>query len=236
MKKLLLALALALTLPIFSDSIIKKRIINAPEGAYIVFEQGKTATLLAIHAKNESLLVLEEISCPTSLVSKISNWQDWINIRAPGHTSWVMYKIDLQKAKLLQCFSFSRSSWIPIEGQEHFLTLLLKTSLKKVAERKKIGPSPMPGEMDLRPIWNPPFYYEGKKRSLTFEAYEMEWPKDDTELSQKLITAYFDTSGLSPFPTWVQISNDHMAVFAREIDAGTGLVSYYSDIPEYSLK
>lgn len=94
----------------------------------------------------------------------------------------------------------------------------------------------MPGEMDLRPIWNPPFFYEGKKKSLSFEAYEMEWPKDDTELSQKLITAYFDNSNLSPFPVWVQISNDHIAVFAREIDAGTGLVSYYSGIPQKVLK
>ncbi|HSW72748.1 MAG TPA: hypothetical protein VLG44_05020 [Chlamydiales bacterium] len=236
MKKLLLALALSLTFSLFSESIIKKRITNAPVGSYIVFEQGKTATLLSIQEINDSILVLEEISCPTSLTSKISNWQNWINDRAPGHTSWVMYKIDLQKAKMLECFSFSRSSWIPIEGQEHFLTLLLKTSLTKVVERKKIGLPPMPGEMDLRPIWNPPFFYEGKKKSLSFEAYEMEWPKDDTELSQKLITAYFDNSNLSPFPVWVQISNDHIAVFAREIDAGTGLVSYYSGIPQKVLK
>lgn len=232
LSTLLLSLALIIALPLFPDSLLKKRLSKAEAGAFIVFEQGKTVTLLSIHEKKDEILVLEEISCPSSKLSKISNWQSWVNEKAPGHTSWVMYKIDMQKAKILECFSFSRSSWIPMEGQEHFLTLLIKTPFQKVLERKKIGPPPMPGEVDHRSIWNPPFYHEGKKRSLTFDAYEIEWPKDSSELSQKKITAYFDRSELTPFPVWVQISNDHMAVYAREIDSGKGLVSYYSGIPE----
>ncbi len=231
MKRIILFLFLLYFCPLFSDSLLKERLLQAQPGAYAVFEQGKTRSLLHVHSRKEQVLILEEISLPSSL--GVRSWQEWIEERAPGHTSWSMYAIDLEKGELLSCFSFSRASWIQMGSQDHFLTLLLKKSFHALpdARRKKIGPPPMEGEADVRPVWNPPFLREGKKVPIDYVVAEIEWPKDASELSEKRLEVYFDKKKLSPFPVWVQVHTNHASVFARMVDSGEGLRSYYISFP-----
>lgn len=233
MKRIILFLFLLCFSPLFSDSLLKERLLRSQPGSYAVFEQGKTRSLLHVHSRKDQVLILEEISLPSSL--NVSSWQDWMEERAPGHTSWSMYAIDLEKGELLSCFSFSRASWIQMGSQDHFLTLLLKKSFHTLPDvrRKKIGAPPMDGETDMRPLWNPPFLHEGKKIPVEYTVSEIEWPKDASELSEKRLEVYFDKKNLSPFPAWIQVHNNHASVFARMVGSGEGLHSYYTSFPSH---
>jgi hypothetical protein len=228
--KIFLCALLLLFSPLHSDVPFKKRFQEAEPGSYVVFEQGKTLSLLNIHSRKDHWIIVEEISLPANL--KIHDWQNWMRQKAPGHTSWTMYKIDLDSGELLECFSFSRASWIQVSGH-NFLSLLLKTSFTSVPpnNRKKIGPPPLDGA-DLRALWNPPFFWQGKKLpSIEYDVVEVEWPRDSSELSQKKMEVYFDKAKLTPFPTWIQIQGSHMQFFGRAVDAGSHLTSYYPIFP-----
>src|ERR1700690_1336291 len=69
---------------------------KAQPGDYIVTEQSKTYSLLLIRSITTSSLLLEEINVPANAIdlSKTS-WKEWIENKAPHHTSWLMYEIDL---------------------------------------------------------------------------------------------------------------------------------------------
>lgn len=239
--KIIFIILLSLTFPLYvfcaGKNILLERITHAHSGDFIVTEQGKSIAIIRVHSLMEDILTLEEISVPSHLAKDINlKWQNWIDARAPGHTSWVMYEIDVKNKLLRECYSFTRSSFIQI--QDHFITSLFQQNFYKETSdmRKKIGPPPMDGELDLRPLWNPPLMVDGKQiPKASFDAYQTTWPKDTSELSQKIIELYFPVKEEYPFPFWIQIHGDHGSVFARVIDSGKNLHSYYRDIPRRSL-
>src|SRR5688572_20098924 len=90
-----------------------ERLEKAKNGDFTVLEAGKTVTLLAVRAKTDHSLVLEEISAPSEVLkTKPPSWAEWIKAHAPGHTSWSMIEIDLKNREILECYSFSKSAWI----------------------------------------------------------------------------------------------------------------------------
>ena len=210
---------------------LHERLKKAQKGDFLVTEQGKTKTLLRVHEANYPTLVLEEISFPSTVqVSKIA---EWILQKAPGHTNWVMYEIDLEKKALLECFSFSRGCFLQPENGQHLLQTFLNLSFEKVLpeKRRKIGPSPLPGESDYRPFWKPPLKINGQKVPSEFSVYSIVWPKDTSPLSEKVIELYFDAGKKIAFPAWIQVHAEHISVFSKVIDAGSKLPSFYSTFP-----
>lgn len=72
--------------------------------------------------------------------------------------------------------------------------------------RKRIGPPPHQGELDLRPIWNPKIVLNENIVQLQCEAFTVTWPKDGTELAGKRLTLYYAPSpALVAFPYWIEI-------------------------------
>jgi len=218
-----------------SASPLQERIGRASAGDYLVVEGGKMITVLSIRSVTPAAIVLEEVSAPSqNLKKRPSSWAEWIKARAPGHTSWSMLEVDRSTGEILECYSFTRASWLQLSSQESLLTTLLTLPLTPVPAdaRRKIGPPPSPGEMDTRKIWNPPALFEGKKQeNIRFDVYEATWPKDKSPLSGNSILLYFDRDGKFPLPFWIQVETAHAHLALRTIDTGKNFPSPYRKFP-----
>ncbi len=188
---------------------LKDKIVAAEAGDYVVTEQAKNYSVLIIRQKSAERLVLEEISTPKLQKS----WKRWVEERAPGATSWVMYEIDLKTDKLLDSYSFTQGGWLYMEEGSHFLTKLLTLPLEKLkpGQRKRIGPAPLTGEDDRRSLWMP-----------QADVYETCWPEDRSRIASSKIHVYFTTS---PFPSWIEVHEGHYDFKIRALESGKGLES-----------
>ncbi len=186
-------------------------------------------SVLTIRSLSPDRIYLEEISAPIKQISPYPpSWIEWVKKRAPGHTSWVLLAFDLRSGEVTDCYSFSKHSHVAVSSKESLLATLLKVPLTEVSlqERKKIGPPPEKGEMDIRKIWTPPFTFEGKKIGKgECSAFQTKWPQDGTEWGGYQITFYFDQEKRTMLPIWIEIEGSHGAIHFREIDAGTNLLS-----------
>ena len=207
------------------------RLLEGEKGDYIVTEQDRNYSLLLIRHIQQDSLLLEEISVPTHLINLSSiHWKQWIKENAPGHTSWIQYEIDPISLKLIEGYSFSKKGWLYLNETDQFLSKLLSLPLSKLSldERKKIGPSPKEDEPDLRKIWNPPLFSEGKKIKSSCEAWKTKWPKDDSLLSSCTIVIYFPSKETSSFPSWIEANNGHFSYAIKVIDSGKRMESSLS--------
>ncbi|MCX6987293.1 MAG: hypothetical protein NT065_03960 [Chlamydiae bacterium] len=211
--------------PCFSLTLADKLQKSEP-GDFIVTEQNKTYSLLCTVSVKDHRLILEEIAIPVSLLPSTASWKTWIADGAPGHTSWVMYEIDLQTYSLIQAYSFTRKAFIFLDESEHFLSRLIGLQLQKVSdiERKKIGPAPQSDEIDRRKIWHPTVKVNGKKTKVECDAWKTVWPKDDTLLSRCDVRLYFEKGAASiELPLWIEASNGHYTHAIKTLDSGKGL-------------
>jgi hypothetical protein len=180
---------------------------------------------------------LEEVSIPSSHVNtKTIDWRNWLIEKAPGHTAWTLYEIDLKGGQVLECFSCSKNGWIFLDDQEQFFAKLLTLPFSRLldAQKKKIGPPPAAGETDHRKTWAPPLIIEGKKISRpAFDVLRSLWPDDNSQLSSCAIDLYFDAEHAQfPFPYWIEVKSPHYAFKIQTFDSGHDLPSPLSqDIP-----
>lgn len=213
---------------------LKEKVPHAKMGDFIVTESNKNHSLLFIRSVQPNRLQLEEVTVPTSHIKNFKNaWQGWLQKGAPGHTSWVVYTLDLEKNNLVSCYSFDRRGWLALE--QSFLTHLLSLSLTRVqtTERKKIGPPPLDGEPDHRSSWTPPVVIEGKKlEKPTVDVLKAVWPEDGSQLSQCTVELYFDARRpLFLFPCWIEIKSPHYTHHFKVADSGEGMTSPHTFLP-----
>lgn len=220
------------TLSILNAFSLKEKITKGNVGDYIVVEQGGTYTILLIRELASSTLTLEEISIPECDYNAALSWKEWILAKAPGHTSWTAYQIDLVENRLLECYSYSQGTWVYTQDPNHFFTKLLTLSLNRTPEdkRRRIGPPPPFGEVDRRGFWSPPMVVEGKAHKKShLNAWTGKWPKDETALSGCEIEMYF---GDFPFPYWIDVKTTHFMAPLRSIDSGKSLSSPMAAFPQ----
>jgi len=214
------------------------KINEAKNGDYIVIEASKMVTVLSIRSMTEKSIELEEVSIPTkSILQRPTRWSEWVKNEAPGHTSWSVLDIDRATGEIIECYSFTHKAWIQLSPYQSVLVSLLQMPLTEVpiSERRKIGLPPASGEMDTRKVWSPPVCFEGKRiYSTNFDVYKTSWPKDQTNLSESVITFYFDNKTNFSMPFWIQIDTSHMQIALRTIDSGSFLVSPKTKIPKKS--
>lgn len=227
MKKIIYYLFVSLC-PLLQGGSLKERFQEAQPGDYSVTAQENTYSLLLVRSVSDRLL-LEEISVPEKQIDlKKVNWREWLMRRAPGHTSWTLYTLDLKDGKLLDCFSYSKKEWVYLENQDQFLARLLQLDLQMTPEkeRKRIGPKSS-GETDRRKIWSPALICEGKKSECAaFTVMHTYWPEDDSPLSGCRIELYFDQARPAfPFPYWIEVKSPHYAYKVRAVDSGHHLTS-----------
>jgi hypothetical protein len=215
------------SVPSFS---MKSKLECASAGDYIVTEQDNNVSILIVRSANTQTLVLEEISLPADQGHKAQpSWKNWVEAKAPGHTCWMLYEIDLQNGELIECFSVSKNGWVALTSSEHFFARLASLPFYKVpdSQKRKIGPPPASGESDNRRIWNPPLMFEGKKiPKPLFDVWQGKWLKDDSQLSECKIELYFSQSQQNfPFPYWIEVYNGHYTFKVRVKDSGQGMRS-----------
>ncbi len=232
MKKIVLFLIICSCLNAFC---VKDKIAAGKVGDYVVFAQGKMAAALLLRATSETTMTLEEITIPLA-ESDSKNWKNWIETKAPGHTAWTSYTIDLKKNQIIECYSHSRKAWMATNDPSNFLTKLLSLQLKTtpVDKRKRIGPPPAPEESDRRSLWLPPVVIEGKKIDKpNVSVWNGKWPHDETLLSDCIIEVYF---GEFAFPHWIEVKSPHYTATLRTIDCGHGASSPMPPTPELQLE
>ncbi|MCI5052744.1 MAG: hypothetical protein MRY21_06395 [Simkaniaceae bacterium] len=228
MKKIFYLLLLPLA--IFANT-LSTRLGSATPGDYIVTEYEEVYSMLCVHSKEGSRITLEEINIPWhALRGKKKEWKKWLENEAPGHSSWILYEIDLETHEMLECFSRSQNCFLNLS--DSFLTTLLTLPLAKIDESSltKVGPPPLAGK-DTRNAWSPPRYLNGSKIiSPNFSVYRTTLPDNETPLSGKTIDLYFDDQ--SPFPYWLKICDPTKgSVKLRSIDSGSGALSNTSHMP-----
>jgi hypothetical protein len=209
---------------------LKKKFETARPGDFIVTHVSHHYSLLLVRAIDPSLLCLEEITVPEGQVdaSKI-NWSKWVQTQAPGHTSWVLYRIDLTENKLKDSYCFSKKQWLFHEESENLFSKMISLPLLKtpLEQRRRIGPPPLAGEVDQRALWIPPLIINGKKISKApFDVWQAKWPNDASPLSGCIVDLYFHSSpSASPFPFWIEVQSTHYSLKIRGVNSGSGLVS-----------
>ncbi len=213
------------------------RFERAEVGSYIVTAQQSNLSLVLLRRKDGQTIQLEEVAAPLLKLKTLKSSVDildWLAKKAPGHTAWACYEIDLKKGSILEGYSYSRESWLFLDEQEHFLAKLLTQKLIKTPEneRRKIGPEPADGLFDARASWSPPKLHTGQK----FEAWRGSLPKDNSPLSECALELYFDGSDADfPFPYWVEIASPHYRYTAHALASGKGAISPMPPLPRREL-
>lgn len=220
---------------LYSESpCLKDFLLNANKGDFIVAETMKMLTLIRVRESDNKTVILEEITAP-SKKRPSEPWDSWLKKRAPGHSSWSVLEISVESGKILDCYSFSRNTYIQLSQKESLLASLLLSPLKEVPEnlRKKVGPPPLEGERDVRKSWSPPFIYEGKKvAGATFDVFQTSWPDDGSELGGRDVTFYFDKEKNVLLPIWIEIETSHITGKIRVLDSGKNLSSPLQKVPK----
>lgn len=228
----LLIIFLFITHSLFAFS-LKEKFQDAEAGTYVVTSQNQTTTLLHLHTKNGNQLLFEEISIPSHQTQGIE-WKKWPLRGAPGHTSWILYELDLDQNRITESYSLSRKSWVPTDEMEAFLIPLINLNLDFLSEelRMQKGPTQTPGKIDRKP-WGPPQVIHGEQvKDPEYDVYTTCWPYDNTDLAGKPLVLYFNKGKTNfPFPYWIQGREGAIKFKIRAVDSGTNMISLTTTIP-----
>jgi len=216
---------------------LRDRLWRAEAGTYVVTEQNRVASLLHLHTVKGDTLLFEEISIPTSLV-RHADWKEWAENGAHGHTSWILYEINLSTNQVTECYSIANKAWIPTDDIASFLIPLITLTLNPLSRERRMRNSPAaaPGQVEDRRPWGPPQIIHGKRVEYPeYDAFTATWPRDNSDLSGKKILLYFDKMRETfPFPFWIQQQTGPLKFKMRAIDSGTDMHSSITDIPRRS--
>lgn len=228
---LVIVLACFASLHADQEIFLRNNLTKARQGDYLVTAQHKNYSILIIRSKDNTQLAIDEITLPMALKPNDKNfsWRKWVENGALGNTCWLMYSINLPGGTIQNTFSLTRNEWVTIPQSQNFLSVLLNLSLKKIPknERKKVGPPPSSDSIDRRPIWQPQMIVDGiPLKGVLFEAWRTRWPKDNSELSGRVIEVFLPTDSErypTYFPYWLQINGMVGKAKVRIIDSGNNL-------------
>ncbi len=201
MKKLLLSLFL-LTLPLLqAESLHLKQLFNKlPESSYLIFKQEDQLTMLHIMERAPSHLFFEEISIPKSSFKKLNlSWEEFLEMGAPMHTSWLQYAWNTSSGKLDEVFDASSRHWLDHEEFNAFLPSILNLKLEKVPPQKR--------HRSGENLWSPTIHYDGNSyKDLACSEWQANWPQDNSDLSGAYLRCYIPPQDTAlPFPYWLAI-------------------------------
>ncbi len=242
MKKILFILCFLGALAFGNELRLRDKLAEAEPGSYIVTEQNKNFTLVHVHDSDSHTIVIEEVTIPAARFARCPMpWREWFESGAPGHTSWIMSKIDLETGAFVETFSFTHQGWINLSEADSFLTTLLNLRFQSIPDerRRRIGNPPGYNKPDCRPIWNPCLTVEGQRFRIPFSAWKTRWPSDGSELARKIVEIYlpYETGDESVpiyptyFPYWIEVEGKIGSARVRIIDSGTEARSPKATLP-----
>ena len=217
---------------------LSEQFARAEKGDYLVAYISKAYTLLHIFDRTADTVTIEEVTVPSRHIDASTiKWQEWLKGGAQNNSSWVMYEIELSTGRMLEYYSFTLDGWAAGVDSDSFLSTLLHLELEPLRpeDRRKIGPPPLPGELDRRKLWHPPAYFKGEKMDgVAFGVWRATWPNDGSELSGKTIETYLpEAEGPYPtyFPYWIEVRGNVAKAKLRLKDTGIGMISPRDGLP-----
>lgn len=222
---------------------LKEKFFEAVPGSYVVLEQNKTYTFLHVFEKSSDRIVLEEVVVPASRFFRTQmSWKDWFERGGPGHTAWTMTQINLNTGQLEEIYSFVHHGWIETAKADNFISTLMNLPFKEVPthQRKRVGPTPLPGRTDHRLLWNPRMIVNGcVVTNVPFSVWRGRWPSDGSEISHKMIEIYIPENASSPentfyptyFPYWLEVEGKIGGAKVRVVDSGLNALSPMPRMP-----
>lgn len=222
------------------NSLFLRQIQRGRTGDFAIFSQGKSYSLVRIHAISQNALIFEELSIPHSQWKRVKadfaqSWQDWYRAGAPFVTSWEMKEYTLPSGQLQEGFSFSQKSWIQLQSERDVLKMLLSQSFSplSLSEYSRIGSSSSSTREETYSIWVPPAFAKKYPEKLSFiRGWKTSWSE-----KQKLVLYFCENTdsnlatALPLFISWKRKSTQKNFVW---IDGGRDLPSYHSFLPRPS--
>jgi len=222
-----LFLSLILLTAAYSFS-LKEKMLSAEKGDYVVSKQKNLVSLLFIREKQANHILLEEISTASSLIDlETIDWQNWLDQKAPKHTSWLIIDIDLENNKIIECYSPIQKQFIKTDELENFFIKLINLPLTYLEKNQQ---ERLASYHLHQKLWQPPFIYEKNARPMDFSVYRTKLPKDFEHFPSKTLEMYYDKDNLLFFPTWLQVKGNFSFIM-QTIDGGKNLISPITDIP-----
>jgi hypothetical protein len=191
---------------IFSWTILDLISEKGKEGDTVIVEYASTIYAIRLHTKPISLTIAK---APEQLKERagFSSWIDWMNHDSEGALEIVSCPIKDLKEQSSELFTFLSLSWKEQEKER----------------RKKQGPTPLADEFDFRPIWNPKIIREGSSiKGMESGAFEAIWPNDGSDVSNRIIVAYFPygNKAVTWFPYWIEFFGGKRAIFVLDSQIG----------------
>lgn len=209
---LFLLFALSLIEPLLGETIHSK-LSMLSVGDEIVYDFHNSITVIGVTHKTEHIIQLRVATATNDILSRegFSTWLQWFQHGAPGAATdeTILLQIDHMA---VQNESAQNERWL--------LTLLgLELSKVQDVHRRRAGPPPMPGEIDLRPPFQPRIIVNEHQIESKSDAYFAQWPNDGTELSSRPLILYFpqSSSAVHSFPYWIESPTS--AYHVRVIDS-----------------
>ena len=206
-----------------SSETLRDRLQQAEVGEFVVLAFDKRLVFADVVETQSDVLTLEEISAPLSMpVPPKGGWRAWIAGGAPQHTSWTRTRISLATGAIQSIYSLDTKEFLAQDTQ-NFLPTLLALPFQRIdtSERRRVGPAPMAGELDLRRLWAPKIMFEGQEITTKVDVVRVTWPKDGSELSGKVLDLYFPHApALAFFPYWIEGYGPFSKFKVRVIDSG----------------
>ncbi len=215
---------------------LSEKMLAASPGDYAVIQQNHHYTLIHFHSRTDNEIIFEEISAPAHQIDLSTiEWKEWVQQRAPGHTSWILYAIDNEQSSVTECFSLTRHAHLSREAINGFFSKLLRLNLALVPFQKRLqhGAPQKAGEVRKNKVWAPPLYIEGQKHQApTYDVFRATWPRDGSKLAEQTLIFYFDaTRPRFPFPSWIQTHHGPIKFKMHAIDSGSHLISPQEELP-----
>jgi hypothetical protein len=232
MRYFVICLFVLFTWAMHADEIqLKNKLAQARPGSFLVVEQNKIFTFLHIRDCKAPTIEIEEVSIPTaSYARRPMPWQTWFECGAPGHTAWLISRVNVDTGRFEATYSCMHRGWIDLSDSNPFLTTLLNLRFQEVPEeeRRRIGLPPGRNKVDRRPLWSPRLIVNGRQvTNIPFHSYKARWPSDGSELARKWVEIYLpapspdDTSWYPAyFPYWIEVEGKIGNAKARVVDSG----------------
>jgi hypothetical protein len=189
---------------------IAKEFDHLQEGSRILYELPQSIVSIHVSKKTSTELVLDVASATKDILSRenLSSWLEWSELDTPAASIKERIIIELPEGRIIQK---------PKNPSYFWLTTLFSLDGTNIPsyERKKAGPTPMPGERDNRPVWQPRIIVGGKRIETNSSAYRIVWPDDSSFLAKREIILYFPLSpeAVKAFPYWIESPSSSYKIF-----------------------
>ena len=185
---------------LFSQTLGDRLAMLRPKDA-VVYDFQQSVTVIRVASVSDTAVELQAAAATKDVAERegFSSWLAWADGGCPGASTQETFLLSIKDRPTLLTPEARSAGWL--------MTLFgLPSASVPTQARRKAGPAPMPGEIDLRSAWQPRIVVNGKTLSLPSEACSFDWPADNSILSGRTIIAYFPkgAEAVPAFPYWLE--------------------------------